>query len=309
MKCRIRVSSRITREYAFEFIDTQRNRPISNINHLGAGQKALIHLVFEAYGRGDLKGGVVIIDEPEIHLHYQFQNEYLRIIEKINQEQNCQYVLVTHSESLINSVTIHKVKRFALDEGNNTTIKAPVLTTVQKVLIKILDNTRSTYAFFAKKVILVEGETDRYFFKALIKEIVPNLNQEIAVLDISGKPNYETWKEFFEAFGLTVFFIGDFDAVLKFLYPINPAPKLPTLTLVNNFKASHPNWEADIEQKYAQKIYILKDGNLEYYLDIHQKGLPGIIEFCEENLQGYLADETNTMSKEIRHIIDQIADS
>jgi predicted ATP-dependent endonuclease of OLD family len=84
---------------SFSFVDTKRKRTISNINSLSAGQKAIVHLVFEAYGRGDIKGGLVIIDEPEIHLHYQFQNEYLRVIEKLNEEQGCQYILVTHSDN------------------------------------------------------------------------------------------------------------------------------------------------------------------------------------------------------------------
>ncbi|MEK7172583.1 MAG: AAA family ATPase [Patescibacteria group bacterium] len=306
LKCKIRVSDRRSRQYAFEFIDTHRNRVLNDINSLSSGQKAIIHLVFEAYGRGDLKGGVVIIDEPEIHLHYQFQHEYLRVIEEINQEQNCQYVLVTHSESLINSVTIHKVKRFALNEANNTVIKAPVLTTDQKMLVKILDNTRSTYAFFAKKVILVEGETDRYFFKALINGIAPNLNQELAVLDIQGKSDYEAWKEFFEAFGLTVYFFGDLDEAFKFIYPTNPAPKLNTAEAITNFKTEHQNWKTDIEQKYSDKIYILKDGDLEDYLGIHNKGLPETIKFCNEGLQNYLADDTNEKSKEIRFILNEI---
>ena len=81
LECRIRLSDRATWQYAFEFFDIKRNRFLADINSLSAGQKAIIHLVFEAYGRGELKGGLVIIDEPEIHLHYQFQNEYLRVIE------------------------------------------------------------------------------------------------------------------------------------------------------------------------------------------------------------------------------------
>jgi len=48
-----------------------------------------------------------------------------------------------------------------LSEQGHTKIHSPNLHTDQKNLIKILDNTRSTYAFFAKKVILVEGDTDR----------------------------------------------------------------------------------------------------------------------------------------------------
>ena len=309
LECRIRLTEQRTWDYAFEFFDTKRKRVLNDINSLSSGQKAIIHLVFEAYGRGDLKGGVVIIDEPEIHLHYQFQNEYLRVIEEIGQEQKCQYVLVTHSESLINSVTIHKAKRFALNEENNTVIKSPALDTDQRMLVKILDNTRSTYAFFAKKVILVEGEVDRYFFKALIKEIEPNLYQEVAVLDINGKPDYATWKEFFEAFGLIVYFIGDLDVAFKLFYPTEKAYKLHTQKIVDDFRRKHSNLETEIKQKYSEKMYILKDGDLELYLGIHQKGLRETIKFCHERLQNYLADDTNEKAKEIISIIKEIIEN
>lgn len=292
--------------YSFQFFDLKRNKPLADINSLGAGQKAIIHLIFEAYGRGDLKGGLVIIDEPEIHLHYQFQNEYLHVINEINKEQQCQYVLVTHSESLINSSTIHKVKRFALNAEYNTVIKSPNLSTDQKTLIKILDNTRSTYAFFAKKVVLVEGETDRYFFKALIQELNPNLIQEIAVLDIIGKGQYNKWKDFFESFGLTVYFISDLDAAFHFLYSFEKAYKLDSLKKITSFKKDHPSLKTDIERKYSQKIYILKEGALELYLGIHNKGLSETIKFCNKNIKGFLKDDNNDKSKEIRLIFDEI---
>ncbi len=306
LEVKIQFTGKRNWEYSFQFYDLKRKQPLTDINSLSAGQKAIIHLVFEAYGRGDLKGGLVIIDEPEIHLHYQFQNEYLRVIEEINKEQNCQYVLVTHSESLINSVTIHKAKRFALDSENHTTIKAPVLSADQKLLIKILDNTRSAYAFFAKKVVLVEGDTDRYFFKSILQELKPEMNQEIAILDIIGKPNYSAWKDFFEAFGLTVYFIGDLDSAFGFLYSTEIAYKLNTSEIVAGFKCTHSNLETAIEQKYSERIFILKNGDLEDYLGIHNKGLPGIIKFCNENLKDYLEDNTNEKSKEIRFIFDEI---
>lgn len=207
-------------QYSFSLIDTKRDLPIPDINSLSAGQKAIIHLVFEAYGRGELKGGVIIIDEPEIHLHYQFQCEYMRIIDEINKEQNSQYILVTHSDSLINSETIGKVRRFALDENRNTVIRSPVITEDQKGLVKILDNTRSIYAFFAKKVVLVEGDSDRYLFKAIFQELFPALSQEIAVLDMGGKGGYQRWRSFFESFGLSVYYIGDFDNVMSLEFPV-----------------------------------------------------------------------------------------
>lgn len=206
-------------EYSFAFYDIKRNEVITNINSLSAGQKAIIHLIFEAYGRGYLKGGLVIIDEPEIHLHYQFQHAYLQILEELNAEQKCQYILATHSESLINSRTIGKIKRFFTKGVENfTDVKVVAPAEPQKTLIKILDNTRSTYAFFSKTVVLVEGDTDRYFFRAVLDELYPNLSQEIAVLDIGGKGNIRTWKAFFEAYGLEVAYIGDFDNVFTYAF-------------------------------------------------------------------------------------------
>ena len=306
LEAKIEFSDKQKWGYSFQFYDLKRKKPLNDINALSAGQKAIIHLVFEAYGRGDVKGGLVIIDEPEIHLHYQFQNEYLRVIEEINKEQNCQYVLVTHSESLVNSVTIHKIKRFALDKENHTVIKAPTLSADQKLLIKILDNTRSTYAFFAKKVLLVEGDTDRYFFKSVIQERHPELNQEIAVLDIGGKGGMNGWKEFFEGYGLGVYFIGDLDASFGILYPAETAYKLDSPAAVATFKSAHTDNSTKIEQKYAERIFILKDGDLEFYLDIHNKGLPETIKFCNEKLPAYLADEQNLKSKEIKIILDQV---
>lgn len=84
------------------------------------------------------------------------------------------------------------------------------------MLVKILDNTRSTHAFFAQKVVLVEGDTDRYFFNAAFKRVYPELAQEISVLYIGGKHNYTKWKDFFEKYGLSVYYIGDLDNVFEF---------------------------------------------------------------------------------------------
>ena len=171
LKCKLKLLDLRTWQYKFEFGDLLRGKSITDINSLSAGQKAITHLVFEAYGRGDLKGGLVIIDEPEIHVHYQLQHEYLQVIRELNKHQSCQYILVTHSEALINSATISSVRRFSLNTEGYTEIRFPDLTSQQKVLIRILDNTRSTYAFFAKKVVLVEGDSDRYFFKAVTQSL------------------------------------------------------------------------------------------------------------------------------------------
>lgn len=297
-------------DFTFSFIDIKRNRVVSNINALSAGQKAIIHLVFEAYGRGDLKGGLVIIDEPEIHLHHQFQNEYLRVIEKLNKEQGCQYILVTHSESLINSETISDVIRLSLDEHGYTKINQPEINTDQKWLVKILDNTRSTHAFFGSKILLVEGEGDRYFFRSVLEEIEDRVKrgvaQDVTVLDITGKGNIDVWKSLFESFGLKIFIINDLDASYKLFYPTESVVKINTLQLTKQFLDAHPDVVSKIEGEYKNGTFILKEGDLEIYLGLHNKGLANVIEFCHNNLRSYLSNKADSKINELKTIMANI---
>lgn len=294
--------------FTFSFIDTKRNRVISDINSLSAGQKAIAHLVFEAYGRGDLKGGLVIIDEPEIHLHYQFQSEYLRVIEKLNDEQGCQYILVTHSDSLINSETISNVVRLSLDENGYTQVNQPTITNDQKWLVKILDNKRSTHAFFGSKVLLVEGDSDRYFFRAVLDEIEEKLKkglvQDITILDINGKGKDREWRKLFGAFGLKTFFITDLDSAWKFYQP-EQAIKINTVERVSQFLADHTDVIPKIEAEYPNGTYILKEGDLEIYLGI-QKDLSNVISFCQKDLRTYLASNTDTKAQELKMIMSKV---
>lgn len=292
--------------FTFSFIDTKRNKAITDINALSAGQKAIVHLVLEAYGRGDIKGGLVIIDEPEIHLHYQFQNEYLRVIEKLNKVQGCQYVLVTHSESLISSETIGSVIRVSLTDDGYTTINQPTISTDQKWLVKILDNKRSTHAFFGSKVLLVEGEDDRYFFRALLSGIEDRLKkgiaQDITVLDINAKHDTE-WRNLFVSFGLKVFFVTDLDSAWKF-YPTEANTSLNTPQLASDFIANHSDIISKIEGDYPNGIFILKEGDLESYLGI-QKGLTHVINFCRSDLATFLQG-TGSKVKELKMIMSLI---
>lgn len=305
LRCQIKLQDQHTWQYRFEFFDIRRQRPLGDINSLSAGQKAIIHLVFEAYGRGELKGGVVIVDEPEIHLHYQFQHEYLEVLRELNEIQNCQYILVTHSESLINSSTINAVRRFALNESGQTVIFSPTLAGDQKSLIKILDNSRSTYAFFAKKVILVEGETDRYFIRAIIQERYRSLDQEIAVLHVIGKNEFNRWRKLFTKFGLQVYSIADFDWIVELQYQIERGVKLKTPEAIEAFKERNADWENRIDEEASRGNYILRHGDLEAYLGIG-KDLSEVIDFCRTELSNFLADDTSVKNLEVKSILERI---
>ena len=74
---------------------------------------------------------------------------------------------------------------------------------------------------------------------------------------------------------------------------------------VKAFKARNVDWETKIEGDYVNDIFVLKKGALEQYLGI-RKDLTAVIEFCDKNLNAFLADTSNTYSVEMKVILNKI---
>ena len=190
-------------QLALEFFFKKNNDPYS-IESLSAGQKGIIHLIFSLYGY-DMEHGLMIIDEPELHLHPQLQKQYLKILEQESKERDIQFIMATHSPAFVSERTINNVKRFYFDEPEQTS-KAitPTITNNDKFLVKILNYTNSAKIFFVNKVILVEGESDEYFFNFYLNWFKENnfdssINiDDYEILNIGGKGAYDNWKKFLE---------------------------------------------------------------------------------------------------------------
>lgn len=302
-----------TWSYEFRFRDTKNNRDLGDINSLSAGQKSIIHLIFEAYGRDDVNGGLIIIDEPEIHLHYQFQFEYLKILEKLAKEQGVQYIIVTHSEGFISNKTIGHVKRFSLNEERNSVVCNPDIREDQRKLTEILNNTCAARVLFLDRVLLVEGQDDEYFFRAAIKKLQPDLSQNITVYGVRGKDSISSFKSFFESFGLTVYLIKDLDATGRDFYnstvsfKYDKRTKQPRLDKrkIDKYRNEHPDLDEKIESKYPSYEFYLKKGAIEQYTG-KEKGIDHVIDFCENEMDNFLNSD-DEKAKEICKIIGLIA--
>ncbi|QHU93705.1 AAA family ATPase [Candidatus Saccharibacteria bacterium oral taxon 488] len=298
--------------YEFKFRDIKNDRELGDINSLSAGQKSIIHLIFEAYGRDDVKGGLIIIDEPEIHLHYQFQSKYLKILEDLAKEQEIQCILVTHSEGFINDNTIRYIKRFSLNEERNSVVRTPDIREDQKKLIEILNNTWAARVLFLDRVLLVEGQDDEYFFRAAIKILHQEASQCITVYGVNGERSMFSFKSFFESFGLKVYFIKDLDTTKTDFYrgfyrsQKKSLPPVKTDEQIIAYRNEHPDLDEKIESKYPSYEFYLKKGAIEQYTG-KEKRIDHVIDFCENEMDHFLNSDDDR-AREIRKIIDLIAD-
>ena len=311
LKFYIELTDLRTWSYEFRFYDTKNERNLGDINSLSAGQKSIMHLIFEAYGRDDVNGGLVIIDEPEIHLHYQFQFEYLKILENLADEQDVQYIIVTHSEGFISNKTIGYVKRFSLNEERNSVVCAPNIREDQRKLIEILNNTQAARVLFLDKVLLVEGQDDEYFFRAAIKILHQEASQYITVYGVNGERSIFSFKSFFESFGLKVYFIKDLDTTKTDFYrgfyksQNKSLPPVKTDKQIIAYRNEHPDLDEQIELRYSSDAFYLKKGAIEQYTG-KPKNIEHVIDFCENDMDNFLKSD-DEKAKEIRKIIEIIS--
>ncbi|MFA7286194.1 MAG: AAA family ATPase [Patescibacteria group bacterium] len=196
------------------FIDLRDQKRIE-VEELSAGQKSVLHFFFSIFGY-DLSNGLLIIDEPELHLHPQIQEQYMLLIEKVALDNDMQFILATHSPIFVSRETINNVFRFS-KATHFTHVSHPPIAASDQELVRILNYTNSSKIFFSKKVVLVEGESDEFFYRRFYEHLQKQNrgDDNIEFLAIKGKGAKELWFDFLQKFDVMTFFIGDWDNIIE----------------------------------------------------------------------------------------------
>lgn len=142
---------------------------------------------------------LLLIEEPEAHLHPQLENTFFRYLQKLEENNEFQIIVSSHSPTITAKTKLNNV--IVMNNINNnifaTSIKDTLLTDEDRVFLKkFLDVTKSQL-FFAKGVILVEGISE-----ALLIPIFAKLMGEEYDLDKNGIEVIETGISFQRYSGL-----------------------------------------------------------------------------------------------------------
>jgi len=125
-------------------------------------------------------------------------------------------LIVTHSPSFINEKTIDDVTRVYLDK-NISKVVQPDKESLPgaKELLDLINTLNNEKIFFADKVILVEGLSDRLLFQRLLEKYRENSQEAIEVLEVHGKGNFKKFRDFLDLFEIKNYIVSDLDYVLK----------------------------------------------------------------------------------------------
>lgn len=286
-----------------------------NFSMLSSGEQSFLLIIMSLYGY-DMENGLMIIDEPELHLHPQMQKQFIDMIDAVSEKLKMQFIIATHSPVMINEKNIGHVYK-CTKINNGTHIHNPPykhLWTDEANLIHMLKFGNVAKIFFVDIIIMVEWETDAYFFDyylQYISQLVPwwHTIQNYEIININGKWSYRKWEKFLSKFGLDISFLGDRDNVLdrgivklqdftdkmdalrrkQHLTKVQRYGKLVSL-ISQDFPNEHAHIDKRIESLYNDHIFILKKGDLETYLGLPIKWLDEVVHFCHNRFATRYAD-------------------
>jgi putative ATP-dependent endonuclease of the OLD family len=150
------VRSTITETTTYHFGMEDEHGVLFSLEELSSGEKSMFGILCAVYGY-HLQSGMLIIDEPELHLHPQLQKQFLALLEDISQNLSLQILMTTHSSLMINDKNIKNVYRFHTNDATTTIVNpGPRYSEDAGKLMQILKFTNTAKVFFVKKIIMVE---------------------------------------------------------------------------------------------------------------------------------------------------------
>ena len=206
------------------------NGEARNFDELGTGQQQILALSFaHAYAKcfKNQNGLILIIDEPEAHLHPLAQKWLARTLYQMAKD-GLQMVITTHSpyfidleflegiylvrkENGMTYVTNHKKSTFAEycknNGANNANENTIIPFYVKSATSSILKG------FFAKKVVLVEGMTEELALPIYLEKAeLDVLREGIDIISVGGKGELAKWWRLFTAYNIPCYVCFDNDA-------------------------------------------------------------------------------------------------
>lgn len=209
---------------------------------------------------------IFLFEEPELYLHPNAQRILFEALEKLT-EAKSQVFVTTHSPMFFSPQStgtfIKVVKQYIENEkpyGKFLTIN--LLKEIEaKDAFQIICYENNTVAFFADKVVLVEGDSDLIY----IKEISKLLNidwdfdgHNIPIISINGKSNVKRFVDFYNFFNIKCFCIVDSDALIdgfeKFNVPTEIKKERDAFLKLLDLIADEKDIKADLPREKIKEL-------------------------------------------------------
>jgi AAA15 family ATPase/GTPase len=190
----------------------KRNGQLFEISKASSGEKEILNMLLGVFAF-NVKNGVVIIDEPDLHLHPLWQNILLDLFFELSDQRGrgIQFMVATHSPIFITRRSVRNTLRVYAPNGESKVVVPGPLDESEKDLFQIINVFNNAKVFFADKVVLVEGPIDNLIYHSILRKLQPQFNiaEVIETLDVQGKENLEKFKKFLDKWQIRSYRIAD----------------------------------------------------------------------------------------------------
>lgn len=187
------------------------------------GLKEIITLLTFLY---DDKHNYIIFDEPELHLHPQFQSFFLHELRKLAGDplvdlSKKMFFIITHSPYFLDLSSLDDLKSVIVCHSNQmpTYIKDEDLDSNDEYILKRFlprFNTHHKQFFFSPNPIFVEGYTDQQIILLLLEKCKINISASGAsIIDVGGKDELAVFYKLCTKLSINCRIIADYDALFR----------------------------------------------------------------------------------------------
>ncbi len=227
----------------------------------GTQSVAVVALMMAYVSSIGFPNAIIAVEEPENHLHPHATRALVSMLH--NKEQ--QVILTTHSSDVADIVQPMEIVLLKRRGAKTVARYIPDDYFTPNDLNKILRFIRSAGSemYFAKCILLTEGETEHMALPVFARALGINLDQlGISIVGVSGEGSFETFIRLFQAAALDIPYLimcdkdqaaNDTSKVLKNLHVIDPEVDLSNIENVR-------------EKLESAGLYFLPNGDFERYV-------------------------------------------
>ncbi|MDW6020643.1 AAA family ATPase [Mesorhizobium sp. BAC0120] len=185
------------------------------ISSASSGERQLLTYLLSIYAL-NVRDALIVIDEPELHLHPRWQRSLLRLFEKLAVDTGNQFLMATHSPTFISPTSVQYVSRVYSEaqESRIVGLNPGGLPSI-KHQFEAINSQNNERIFFADLVVLVEGPSDRMVIERLLaeREAAGASGATVEVVAVHGKMMFAHYATLLDACRVRHVLVADLDYV------------------------------------------------------------------------------------------------
>jgi len=232
-----------------------------NATELGSGfQNAIVLAILKSFEERRKNGALFLIEEPEMFLHPQMQRSLYKTIREIGKTN--QVIYITHSPNFVTIPEFDEIAIISKNE-NGTFAKKSIMKpdeTLKNKFRKELNPDRNEM-FFAKKILIVEGDTEKMAFPEFANRMNVDFDKVgSSIIEVGGKRNLVDFIELALSFNIPVGVVydtdsSDFGGKREEELAYNKILDAYTQVGVAVFTFSK-NYEEELSKNYGNEVYL-----------------------------------------------------